>query len=458
MALELLVGRDLSWVYREALNAGRPIPIEVAVYVAHEAAKALAHAHALCDDAGESLQLVHRDVTPANLMLLRNGRVKVLDFGVAKVEWAQRESETQGGEIKGKLAYLSPEQLGQAKLDHRADLFSLGVVMWELLTGKRLFWAATAAETVANVVRAPIVPPSQHRADVSPALDAIVLRALERDPERRFGSAGELVDALATGGSRRERRRAAAEFLASLKPTYAAEAAMPLDEPGSVSQRGSSGGVAAKPTTGRYRGVGRGAVVEERPALVFDDATVIDDRVPAEEGTVTRVYTTADAARLASAWTPGDPNPLAAAIVTRELAPVDDAVGPAPEAPRVDVRAGSGRRRAAVMFSLGAIAASAAFALLTPRAMRSAGVGGVGSSGAFGASAVAVEPFAAALGALAPSPRASAPIVVPEPAPAAPPRKVVRRSPRRRPGAPAQLDGAIGPPGEPPGGLDGPGR
>src|SRR6185436_839378 len=146
----------------------------------------------------KNLKIVHRDVSPSNIMLLRAGGVKLLDFGIAKAAMEiKTENETQAGLVKGKLSYVSPEQIkGAGVIDGRSDVFALGVVLWESLTGRRLFFDRNDFQTMRNVVERPVPPPSTQRQDVPAALDFIVLRALERDPERRYPDTKTMADEL----------------------------------------------------------------------------------------------------------------------------------------------------------------------------------------------------------------------------------------------------------------------
>jgi serine/threonine protein kinase len=198
LAMEYLRGKDLSTVMR-ALRAGHAaMPPAVAAYVAREIALGLHHAHTAVAVRGQRVQIVHRDVTPSNIMLLRAGGVKILDFGIAKAAAnVKPQLDTGGGRVKGKLAYLSPEQVRAApEIDGRSDVFSLGVVLWEMLTGQRLFTAENEFQTMRNVLMRPVPPPSSLRAGVPAGLDAIVARALERERGRRYQTAQALAEDL----------------------------------------------------------------------------------------------------------------------------------------------------------------------------------------------------------------------------------------------------------------------
>jgi eukaryotic-like serine/threonine-protein kinase len=196
LTMEYLRGKDLSTVLRKLYARKESLDPAIVAYVGCKVARGLAYAHALCSG-GEPLGIVHRDVSPSNIMLLRAGGVKLLDFGIAKAIPKFNVGEnTETGVCKGKLPYLSPEQVDGQPLDGRADVFGLGIVLWEALTGRRLFLGRTDFETMQNVLSRPIPPPSMLRPEVPVALDCIVARALERDRERRYQNARELADDL----------------------------------------------------------------------------------------------------------------------------------------------------------------------------------------------------------------------------------------------------------------------
>jgi serine/threonine protein kinase len=197
LTMEYLRGRDLATVLRQLYARNANLDPTLVAFVALQVARGLAYAHGLTSATGVPLNIVHRDVTPSNIMLLRSGGVKLLDFGIAKTkgEFALGEN-TETGVCKGKLPYLSPEQVEGHPLDRRSDLFTLGVVMWEALTGKRLFLGRTDYETMQNVLERSVPAPSTMRPEIPPALDAIVQRALSRDPATRYADARALAEDL----------------------------------------------------------------------------------------------------------------------------------------------------------------------------------------------------------------------------------------------------------------------
>ena len=195
LAMEYVAGRDLKRVLDQGVRLGRPLPVTCAVHIIREAALGLHYAHTRVVD-GQPLQIVHRDVSPQNILVSFDGAVKITDFGIAKAE--SRSTKTRAGTVKGKCAYMSPEQARGKPLDARSDLFALGVCLWELLTGKRLFVGESDFDTLNNVLKAEIPTPSAVDPDIPSALDAIVMTALQRDREARHPDCAALADALGT--------------------------------------------------------------------------------------------------------------------------------------------------------------------------------------------------------------------------------------------------------------------
>jgi serine/threonine protein kinase len=162
----------------------------MAVYIATRVCEGLDHAHTRRDSDGRGLQIVHRDISPENVMVSYTGDVKIVDFGIAKAE--TRASKTRSGVLKGKFGYMSPEQVRGLPYDHRVDVFSCGILLWELLVGRRLFTEKSDVNTIENVRNAVVEPPSGRNPLVPEELDKIVLRALAKDPEERYSSAAQM--------------------------------------------------------------------------------------------------------------------------------------------------------------------------------------------------------------------------------------------------------------------------
>ncbi len=198
IAMEFLSGQSLQSVFdtisRDAALPAHPRHQLIAARIIASIAGGLHAAHSLKGDDGLPLEVVHRDITPHNLFVLHDGVPKVTDFGVARAR--SRIHHTTDGNLKGKLAYMAPEHISHGKVDRRADVFSLGVVFWELLTGHRLFEYRSEGETLTAVCSGNVLPPSQVQRVISPKLDQIVLRALAVKEEDRYQSARELATAL----------------------------------------------------------------------------------------------------------------------------------------------------------------------------------------------------------------------------------------------------------------------
>jgi serine/threonine-protein kinase len=217
LVMEYLNGRNLTQL-RGALAAatGGKLPVGAALAVAREVCHALAYAHDFTDAEGNKRQIIHRDVSPSNVMLCRDGMVKLLDFGVAKVAGEFDCDVTQS--FRGKYAYMAPEQVLRQPIDRRVDVFALGIVLHEMLTGKRLFAAPSELETLERVSAAQVVAPSVDNHDVPRALDAIVKRALSRDPNARFYSGAEMGEELEKLDEHAWTRRKLQGWLAELFP------------------------------------------------------------------------------------------------------------------------------------------------------------------------------------------------------------------------------------------------
>jgi serine/threonine protein kinase len=194
LVMEYVEGCSLSVLARSARRACQRIPLDVVLRVACDALAGLHAAHESCGPDGEPLGLVHCDVSPQNILVGVDGSARITDFGIARAT-ASMVLEDQSI-IKGKPSYMAPEQIGSDSITRRVDVFSAGVVLWELLTGKRLFRSSDDGATMNAVLTRTVPAPSSVEPSVPPALDAVVLRALERDPAERFPSAGDFLGAL----------------------------------------------------------------------------------------------------------------------------------------------------------------------------------------------------------------------------------------------------------------------
>lgn len=209
IAMELVRGQTLVELMKRAYATKIEPPIGVVVTLISELCEALHYASRGRGVYGQPLNIVHRDLTPSNLIVTDEGRVKIIDFGVAKA--LSGKFTTNTGMVKGKLGYMSIEALsGTASLDSRTDLFSLGVVAWELITSRRLFRGVNEYEVITKIRQGDVSPPSEHNADCPTELDDIVLKALARDREDRWASAAEMRAAL--DGVRRHYRASAADI------------------------------------------------------------------------------------------------------------------------------------------------------------------------------------------------------------------------------------------------------
>jgi serine/threonine-protein kinase len=195
LAMEFLEGQALDQVWRAWSGPEQP-DARVWALVMAEVLAGLGYAHALKDFDGSPLRVVHRDVSPQNIFLTYDGTVKLMDFGIAKA--ASNVNLTEAGTLKGKIRYMSPEQFGGRPIDHRSDLFSAGVVLWELLAGQRLLQGEVGVVMQRLLAPEPLPRLSEVLADVPPRLDALVARALEKDPARRFQRASEMRAELLT--------------------------------------------------------------------------------------------------------------------------------------------------------------------------------------------------------------------------------------------------------------------
>lgn len=194
IVMEFVEGKTLSQIMKRLKTQGKLMPVAYAAYICREIASALDYMHRKTDEHGNPLHIVHRDISPQNAILSTAGTVKIIDFGIAKAK--TKVSTTDSGVLKGKFAYMSPEHAEGMKLDHRTDIFSLGVILFELLTGARLFKGKNNMETVKKVKKAKVPTPSGIRPAIPKTLDQIVFKSLQKDRNKRYASAHDLVQDL----------------------------------------------------------------------------------------------------------------------------------------------------------------------------------------------------------------------------------------------------------------------
>jgi serine/threonine protein kinase len=195
ISMEYIDGRDIRRILRHARKVSGAPPIHVTVGILLQLAEALDYAHTKSDDEGRPLGLVHRDISPSNLIVNPAGHLKVIDFGIARAQSAQLRTQT--GRVKGKMAYLAPEAISSAKdLDARSDLWAVGVIAHELLTARPLFARKNEYETLLKVQRGDVPPPSKFNEGCPAEIDAVVMKLLARDPDARFLDAASLREAL----------------------------------------------------------------------------------------------------------------------------------------------------------------------------------------------------------------------------------------------------------------------
>ncbi len=191
ITMEFVDGSDLYKLLRRASERGIQMPVDVAAYIAKEMANGLDYAHRKRDLSGQPLGIVHRDVSPQNVLISHSGEVKLVDFGIAKA--TMKASQTAVGVIKGKYYYMSPEQAWGDIVDHRTDIFSTGICLYEALTGQMLYLEEDLRMLLDSVRKAEIPPPTRRRRDIPPQLERIVMSALQGDRDRRYQSAGDMA-------------------------------------------------------------------------------------------------------------------------------------------------------------------------------------------------------------------------------------------------------------------------
>lgn len=205
LVMDYVEGDSLSRLIRAAGEKKEPIPVKIALRIMIDVLEGLQAAHSAKDENGQPLGIVHRDISPHNILVGTDGTARVVDFGIAKA--TVRASTTREGHIKGKLGYMAAEQLSGENEDARTDVYGASVVLWEMLTSERLFHATNEGNLLARVLEGMITPPERIRRDLPEALSQAVLRGLQRDPSNRFQSAREMavhLESIATPAAARE--------------------------------------------------------------------------------------------------------------------------------------------------------------------------------------------------------------------------------------------------------------
>ncbi len=194
IALEYVSGKDMRSIFDRMRNNGQSIPVPMAAYITMKVCEGLDYAHNKKDAAGRDLNLVHRDVSPQNVLVSYDGEIKIIDFGIAKA--AGKAGKTQAGILKGKFGYMSPEQVRGLPLDRRSDIFAVGICLWEMVTGERLFVGESDFSTLEKVRNVEITPPSTYNRRIPDDLEKIILKTLSKEVEDRYQSAMDLHDDL----------------------------------------------------------------------------------------------------------------------------------------------------------------------------------------------------------------------------------------------------------------------
>jgi serine/threonine protein kinase len=196
LVMEYVEGESLARLIKASTRRGEVLPLPVACSIMAGVLHGLHAAHEARDERGEPLGIVHRDISPQNVLVGTDGTARIVDFGVAKA--TGRLQTTREGQLKGKLTYMAPELFGGARPERQVDIYAAAVVLWEAVVGRRLFAGETDADTVGRILGNKVEPASRHVAGVPPELDAVILRGLDADPARRFVTARDMATALET--------------------------------------------------------------------------------------------------------------------------------------------------------------------------------------------------------------------------------------------------------------------
>jgi serine/threonine protein kinase len=194
IAMEYVRGRDLRKILKQSAYATGPMPLAMMLMLARQLCDALDYAHGLADENGEPLGLVHRDVSPSNILIAADGHLKIIDFGIAKA--TSSSLRTLSGRVKGKFAYMAPEAIQGKQLDRRTDIFAVGTVAHEMLTARPLFATKNQFDTIRKITQEEVKPPSYYNPECPPDLDEIIMTALAKSPDERWQTAGAMHRAL----------------------------------------------------------------------------------------------------------------------------------------------------------------------------------------------------------------------------------------------------------------------
>ncbi|HWN69779.1 MAG TPA: protein kinase [Haliangium sp.] len=194
IAMEYVRGRDLRKILKQSAYATGPMPLAMMLMLSQQLCDALDYAHGLADENGEPLGLVHRDVSPSNILIAADGHLKIIDFGIAKA--TSSSLRTLSGRVKGKFAYMAPEAIQGKQLDRRTDIFAVGIVAHEMLTARPLFATKNQFDTIRKITQEEVKPPSHYNRECPPDLDEIIMTALAKSPDERWQTAGAMHRAL----------------------------------------------------------------------------------------------------------------------------------------------------------------------------------------------------------------------------------------------------------------------
>lgn len=246
LVMQYVHGESFSKLLAAAYRSGRPATPAIVRTVMVDVLRGLHAAHEACDVNGMPLEIVHRDVSPQNIIVGADGCARILDFGIAKA--IGRATVTRENEVRGKVAYMAPEQLQRGQVDRRTDIYAAAIVLWEALTCKRLFHSDSDARTLARVMTLEVTPPSQHRQGITRELDQAVLQGLSRDPQARFATALDLANAIAASGPGASRQELGA-WVQSIAAEKLSERAAWIATMQAEARRQSQGAPASTPSS-----------------------------------------------------------------------------------------------------------------------------------------------------------------------------------------------------------------